>query len=668
MDVHRPRTVYRQLKTSIAYLFSSLVMVGLLFGLVLWMELDSLLFARLSVLSRSVAMIGKRGNMAARIVLPGRDELSMLANAMNGMLDDLEASQAELRMQEALRESEERYRSLVEVCPDAVIIVSRDSCVFANAAAARLLGYKLAADLVHKNISDFLQPTCLARLGEQISKLADGTETVLRFEGKIICLDGSPADAEIAGTVFEYHNEPALQLVVRDITDKNNHQRQLNHMAHHDHLTGLPNRLLFSDRLSQRLADSRRYNHVTAVMFIDLDRFKFVNDTMGHNIGDMLLREVSARLSTCLRDVDTIARMGGDEFTIILSDIHSVESVTQVARRALDAMAEKFVYDGREVYISGSMGISLYPNDGLDAETLVRNADAAMYRAKEYGGNNYQMYTQELNSVIMEKMKVETDLRKAVEREEFLMYYQPRVDLQTSRVRGMEALIRWKHPSLGIVSPARFIPAAEETGLIIPLSDWVLRTVCAQNKAWQDSGLPCVSVAVNISARHFHHHGDLVGSVKAALDESGLDPQYLEIEVTEHVVLQDIDQAITVLNELRAMGVRISIDDFGTGYSSLTHLKTLPLNMIKIDRSFIKEITTNSDDAAIAGAVVAMAHSLNLRVIAEGVETLEQLHLLRSLECDEMQGYFVSRPVPPEDFACFLQNVDQEALSGIYAA
>jgi diguanylate cyclase (GGDEF)-like protein/PAS domain S-box-containing protein len=649
-------TFYLHGKPGIIYLLGALIANCLLVNLLTFREIDALVFKRIALLRQSVDRLGKEGDSSARISIPGHDELSALAEGMNGMLDDLEASQIELSKSEAMRRSEQHYRDLVEVCPDAVLILCGSKCVYANAAAARLLHFESAEQLIDVDISTLLRPEYLARLGSQIRKIIDAGEPSIRFESRMSRADGSLADVEIAGIMFDYECKPALQLVVRDMTDNKDYQRQLDHLAHHDHLTGLPNRLLFSDRLSQRLADSRRYNHMTAVLFIDLDRFKAVNDTMGHKLGDILLKEIAGRLSNSLRDVDTVARMGGDEFTVILSNVASLEEVALVAQRTLESISELLAIGDREIYLTASIGVSLYPNDGLDAETLVRNADAAMYKAKECGGNNYQMYTQELNALIMEKMKLEMDLRKALERNEFMLYYQPRVNMQTGQVLGMEALVRWKHPELGVILPGRFIPIAEETGLIVPMSEWIIRTACTQNKAWQDAGLPPISVAVNVSARHFHNHEDLVGTVKEALEISGLDPTYLEIEITEGIVMQDSDLAAKILMELRTLGVKCSVDDFGIGYSSLTYLKTLPLNIIKIDRSFVQEIANNSDDAAIAQAIVSMAHSMNLRVIAEGIETLDQLELLKKLSCDEMQGYFISHAVPPDEFAQFLSN------------
>lgn len=437
--------------------------------------------------------------------------------------------------------------------------------------------------------------------------------------------------------------------IKRDITDKKVYERKLDHLAHHDHLTGLPNRLLFSDRLTQSIAQAHRKDKRMAVMFLDLDRFKYINDTLGHNVGDQLLKQAAHRLSLTVRKVDTIARMGGDEFTVILSDIETATDAAKVAKKVLDALAKPFQVDGEELFISASIGISVYPTDGLDVETMVRNADAAMYRAKEQGRNTYHLYTDALNTAAVERLTLANSLRKAVERNEFIVHFQPRVDIKTGKILGAEALVRWQHPEMGIIPPSQFIPLAEETGLIIPLSEWVLRQSCFQNQKWIDKGYDPIDIAVNISGKHVEHRG-LKSTIVKVLKESGLDPSHLEMELTESTLMQNPDHAISVLTKIKQMGVKISIDDFGTGYSSLSYLKQFPVDAVKIDQSFVRDVTTDPDDAAIAGAVVAMAHSLKLKVIAEGVETIQQLEFLRDLNCDEMQGYFVSRPVPAYEF------------------
>ncbi len=466
-----------------------------------------------------------------------------------------------------------------------------------------------------------------------------GEINTIRKDGSYCIEDVTIAPVEDESGAIEH-----LIAIKRNVTEKKTYEQQLDHLAHHDGLTGLPNRLLFSDRLTQELARTRRDKRMLAVMFLDLDRFKIINDTLGHKAGDLLLKQVAARLSSRLRGVDTIARMGGDEFTLLLTGIHRAEDATLVAQRALDAFSEPFTLEGRELFITTSIGISLYPSDGNSVEVLVRNADTAMYRAKEQGKNTYHLFTESLNTQIFERMEMEHSLRKAVDRHEFILLYQPRIDIRTGMIVGAEALVRWQHPKLGLILPGQFIPLAEETGLITPLSQWVLRAACAQNRDWQKMGLPLGDVAVNISARQFERD-DMVETVRKVLKEAGLPPECLNLELTETTLMNRPDVASETLKALKAMGVRISIDDFGTGFSSLSYLKRFQADAVKIDHSFIRGVTMNPDDAAIAGAVIAMAHSLRLKVIAEGVETLEQLDFLKSLNCDEMQGYLISQPV-----------------------
>jgi diguanylate cyclase (GGDEF)-like protein/PAS domain S-box-containing protein len=420
-------------------------------------------------------------------------------------------------------------------------------------------------------------------------------------------------------------------------------------MANHDVLTGLPNRALLNDRLSQALLYAQRYDRWAAVAFVDLDNFKNINDSLGHNAGDELLRTVASRMVACVRAMDTVARLGGDEFVVLLVDLpKSADLISATVQKLRTAIAAPIRLEGLELRVTSSLGVANYPGDGADADALIANADAAMYRAKEFGRDNFQFYTPELNAKMREKFLLQEELRNAVARREFVLHYQPQVDLRTGRVFAVEALIRWNRPSAGVVPPLDFIPMAEETGLIVPIGDWVLHEACRQNKAWQDAGLPPVTVCVNVSARQFKEK-DLIDRVVDALRESGLDAKYLELELTESLVMQDVETAVTTMKQLQGLGVQLAIDDFGIGYSSLSALKTFPVARLKIDKSFIDGLPADENDKAVASAVIALGQKLNLRVIAEGVETDDQLAFLRENNCDEMQGYLFSRPIPARE-------------------
>jgi len=417
-------------------------------------------------------------------------------------------------------------------------------------------------------------------------------------------------------------------------------------MANHDALTELPNRSLLQDRLSQAVLHAQRCDRRVTVLFVDLDNFKFVNDSLGHNAGDELLKTIAKRMVYGIRASDTVVRLGGDEFVVVLSDQpKNAEAASGTAKKIQALIAEPIRIDGHSLRVTGSIGIANYPDDGIDADTLLANADAAMYRAKEVGRDNFQFYTPDLNTEVHGKLLMQEELRNAIARSEFVLHYQPQVDLRSGRVFAVEALVRWNHPNQGLIAPMKFIPLAEESRLIVPIGDWVLREACRQNRAWRDAGLPPITVSVNVSARQFRE-SDLVGRVAGALKDYRLEAQYLELELTESLIMQDLDLAVATMKELKALGVHLSIDDFGTGYSSLNALKTFPVSRLKIDKSFIDGLLADEHDRAVAGAVISLGQTLNLRVIAEGVETEAQAEFLRNLNCDEMQGYLYSKPLP----------------------
>jgi diguanylate cyclase (GGDEF)-like protein/PAS domain S-box-containing protein len=436
--------------------------------------------------------------------------------------------------------------------------------------------------------------------------------------------------------------------VCTDISSLKHYEEQLHHQSHHDALTGLPNRVLFQERCRESLSRAQRHGQLAVVLFLDLDHFKSINDSLGHAVGDLLLQAVGERLMAAVREVDTVARFGGDEFAVLLDGVKGSQDAAIVAQKLLDALALPFELEGHALYISVSIGIGCYPQDGTDVDVLFKNADTAMYRAKAEGRNNYQFFSADMNARALENLQMSNSLRLALERNELLLHYQPCVDLKSGRVSSAEALLRWNHPELGMVSPVRFIPLAEETGLIEPIGEWVLRTACRQMREWRDAGLPLRRIAVNLSARQFRHP-DLVRRIAAILEETGLPARHLELEVTESMMMQNPESAAEILSQLKAMGATIAIDDFGTGYSSLSYLKRFPIDYLKIDQSFVSGVQDNADDAAITRGIIALAKSLNLKLIAEGVETGEQHAFLLKHGCDEGQGYLFSRPVSADD-------------------
>jgi diguanylate cyclase (GGDEF)-like protein len=433
------------------------------------------------------------------------------------------------------------------------------------------------------------------------------------------------------------------------------------HSAHHDFLTGLPNRMLLSDRVNQVIALAQRHGKKVAVLFLDLDGFKHINDSLGHAVGDKLLQSIAKCLVDCVRGSDTVSRQGGDEFVVLLSEVEHSEDAAITARRMLHAVAEVHPVGQHDLHITTSIGLSVFPDDGLDAETLIKNADTAMYQAKENGRQSFQFFKPAMNVRAVERQSIEEALRTALERKELALHYQPKINLRTGAITGAEALIRWTHPTRGPVSPGRFIPVAEDCGLILPIGNWVLREACRQATAWLEAGLPLASIAVNISAMEFRHETFLEG-IFAALEDTRLNPKFLELELTESVLMKRAESAASVLQTLRASGVQLAIDDFGTGFSSLSYLRKFPIDALKIDQSFVRQISTAPDETTIVTAIISMGRSLNLRVIAEGVETQEELSFLQAHQCDEAQGYYFGRPVHPEQFAKLLETGVRNAV------
>jgi diguanylate cyclase (GGDEF)-like protein len=446
-------------------------------------------------------------------------------------------------------------------------------------------------------------------------------------------------------------------LVFSDITERKDAERQIYRLAYYDPLTGLPNRTLFYSLLEQALTEAHRNRTHGAVLFLDLNRFKNINDSFGHTPADAILREVGRRLSTTLRSQDVVSRLGGDEFVVALPDISRREHAGHVAQKLLAALAEPFFVEQHEVLLSASIGVSIFPEDGRDTETLLKNADVAMYRAKKLGSSTHVFYSQEMNLRSLDRLKLEGNLRRAVERGELCLHYQPQLDLASGRITGAEALLRWFHPEQGLISPAQFIPVAEETGLIIPIGEWVIDAACRQIRAWIDQGLPPVRVAVNLSTRQFS--ATLPRTVLAIIARHGIPTDSLELEITESMLMHNADSVVAMMREFGDAGILMALDDFGTGYSSLSYLKRFPIDNLKIDQSFVRGIPTDPDDSAIARAIISMAKNLRLSVIAEGVETLAQMEFLRDAGCDEIQGYYFSRPIPADEFAALLTKTNR---------
>jgi diguanylate cyclase (GGDEF)-like protein/PAS domain S-box-containing protein len=541
----------------------------------------------------------------------------------------------------ALRESENRYRLLFEQNAAGVCVTTMDGVIVdCNATFAALL-HSTRDSVIGRSIA-----RVYANPGEaqEVATLLRGAGTLNSIEVELRRDDGVPLwvlqNVVLVGDTIS----GVIHVTVVDISDRKRAEEQIEFHAYHDVLTALPNRKLFTDRLRHSLSRAKRAGRSLAVMFIDIDHFKTINDTLGHTAGDDLLLEMARRLRACVRDDDTVARLGGDEFTIILAELRHPEDAVAVAQKILDTVQLPLTISGMPIVVTASVGISLYPVDGADPEALLRNADSAMYRAKEAGRNTYQLCTDEMKQRAMDRLSVESRLRTAVRDETLMLAYQPQINLVTGRTIGVEALVRWNDPERGVMEPAAFIPIAEESRLIVPLGEWVLRTACKQTKEWHDAGSGPVRIAVNLSARQFQQH-DLVAMVESALQNASLSPSSLELEITETTAMQNAEVTVETLRSLRELGVGISIDDFGMGYSSLNYLRRFPITGVKIDRAFVSDVTTNDGDAAIVSAVIGMARNLRLRVTAEGVETAEQFAFLRSRECDEAQGFYFGRPV-----------------------
>jgi diguanylate cyclase (GGDEF)-like protein/PAS domain S-box-containing protein len=615
------------------------------------------IFLTIGYVATTLALIGFFGHLltisirslrdASRRIADGHFDEQLVVNTsiteISSLAEDLELMREGLIRREheiALREA--RQRAVLETAAEGIITVTPEGLIESFNKAAEVLFDFRADELIGRPFEMLLLPQEAAKFYTPAGQ--PGICSAAEFRGR----DRTGREFHLMLSVSEAvaGSSRCFTLLVQDISERLAFEARLAHMATHDALTTLPNRSLYADRLAQMLAHAARDNHIVAVMFIDLDRFKIINDTLGHDVGDEMLQAAAQRLKCCIRDEDTLARMGGDEFTVVLPQLQHADSATLVAKKILDELEHPFVVAGKELFISCSVGIALYPYDGLEAGDLAKNADVAMYAAKNQGGNAYQFYSQAMNAKASIRLEMDSSLRYALERGELVLYYQPQVDVNTMRIEGVEALLRWRHPVRGLVPPADFIPLAEESGIIVPISEWVLRTACAQAKAWMDQGSE-VTVGVNLSAVHFGH-SNLFDAIRSVLEETGLRPGLLDLELTESTVMVHGEETIAILQRLKALGVSLSLDDFGTGYSSLAYLTRFPIDTLKIDRSFINEITREESGLTLVSTIIAMAHSLRMHVVAEGVDSAEQLRLLRDYRCGTFQGYYFSEPLPAD--------------------
>jgi diguanylate cyclase (GGDEF)-like protein/PAS domain S-box-containing protein len=616
------------------------------------------------------------------VVLTGMDDELLAAQALQeGAQDYLIKGQIEARgllralryaierktMEEALFVEKERAQVTLNCIGDAVACTdSSGNITFLNLVAEKMTGWSLteASGLPMSGVLRILDASSRETTPNPMELAVGQNQTVhLPLNSILIRRDGF--EIPIEDSVSPIHDREGLPtgavIVFRDVSAARAMALQIVHSAQHDFLTGLPNRMLLNDRLSQAITLAPRHFKKVAILFLDLDGFKHINDSLGHPTGDKLLQSIAKRLVECVRGSDTVSRQGGDEFVVLLSEVERSEDTAITARRMLQAVAESHSIDQHDLHVTTSIGVSVYPDDGLDAETLIKNADTAMYQAKENGRQSYQFFKPAMNVRAVERQAIEESLRRALERQEFAIHYQPKVNLKTGAITGAEALLRWTHPVRGAIPPAQFIPVAEDCGLILPIGRWVLREACQQARAWVDAGLPLATMAVNISAMEFRNDAFLQG-VFSVLGDTGLPPEFLELELTESVLMKHAETTESILRTLRARGVQLAVDDFGTGYSSLSYLRKFPIDALKIDQSFVRQITTSPDETTIVTAVISMGRSLKLRVVAEGVETPQELAFLQAHQCDEAQGYYFGRPMIAGQFARLLETGISETV------
>jgi len=588
-----------------------------------------------------------------------------LARSFNAMTDSLVAADQKVqektqKLSEALRE----HQDLMEGIPDIVYVIDgRGKLLKWNSRLEAVTGLRAEA-LYQKSALTLIPSDNRQAVAKAFRRYLIGKQRQFEIETLLVNKEGQAIPYCWSGVPLKGPDDRIVGIIGtgRDITERKRAEERLNYMAHYDALTELPNRTLFYDQLRRTLAHATRYNEMAAVFFVDLDRFKTINDTMGHDLGDRLLKLIASRLTHNMRATDTVARLGGDEFVVVAGGFKRVEDFVVLAQKLLGLISQPLTLDDYEFFVTPSIGISVFPNDASDPEALLKHADTAMYRAKEEGRSQYQLYSAEMADRAQKRMTIEYGLRKALERNELELHYQPLINVASEKVIGVEALLRWHHPDRGLISPAEFIPIAEESGLILPIGEWVLESACAQARRWQSMGIVDLSMSVNLSARQFVQP-ELLNRIERTLTATDLPAHCLNLELTETAMMHDLDVTSAVLSPLHAMGVRIAIDDFGTGYSSLSYLKRFPIDTVKIDGSFVRDITEDPDDAAIVTAIVTLAHSQGLQVVAEAVETAEQLKFLQQLKCDGAQGYLISRPLPVAQATEFLSAKNQSQIA-----
>lgn len=603
------------------------------------------------------------GNYHARADVQSSDEIGQLADVLNHSAERIGSLIARIESDsQNIRQAESMFRGLAENSVVGVYIVQDGAFRFVNPKMAEMFCYTQEEMMSSVGVFDIVAEDERHLVEHNIQRRLSGEVDEVKYERQARRKDGSMFDIEVFGSRMAIDGQLVTIGVILDITERKRadtasrlYATQLEYNANHDALTGLANRNLLSDRLKQAIASANRNGRMVAVLLHDLDNFKVVNDSLGHEAGDTLLKAVAARLCAAVRETDTVARLGGDEFVIVMPDVVRVDDTVVVASKILEILALPFTVAGQQIYIGASIGISLFPRDGEDEQILLKNVDLAMYRAKHEGRGNFRFYTEEMNIRNRQRQTLGTELHQALERGEFVLHYQPKINFRSGQIVGAEALIRWQHPERGLIAPAQFIPLAEESGLIVPIGAWVMHTACSQNRQWQDAGLRPISIAVNLSARQFRLH-DLTSMVRQVLCDTRLDSRYLELELTETVIMQVASEAIPALLDLKQLGVQLALDDFGTGYSSLDYLRRFPLDTLKIDRSFVNCISTHAQDTTIVRTMIALAHNLNLNVVAEGVETRLQADFLQQHDCEDMQGYYFSKALPAEQLAGLLNT------------